>query len=224
MDDPQRALDLLIPVAYARYPGLPRDTLWAPLAQAYSGRSYGPGDIGWLLHTAASYLLERTDDSGTVVVRLFHQALVDHIRGRTQPSLVEHTITTTLVERAGAAGGWLHAQRYARVHTASHAVAAGGGLLDRLVGDPAFLVAADRRGLLRALDALDDPEARRVAKCYRAAAARLSGEPAADAAYWSWQAAQKATTRSATASAVLACPNRSSPCSPDVVCPTSPYR
>jgi WD40 repeat protein len=183
LDDPQRAFDLLVPVAYARYPGLPRDMLWAALAGAYSGKPYGPGDIDWLLGTAASYLLEETDAAGAVVVRLFHQALVDHVRGRTQESLVEHTITTTLSERAEAAGGWLHAERYARVHTASHAAAAGGGLLDRLVGDPAFLIAADRRALLRALPSLDDREARRVAECYRAAAARLCGDAAADAAY-----------------------------------------
>ncbi|MGH8904289.1 MAG: trypsin-like peptidase domain-containing protein, partial [Egibacteraceae bacterium] len=183
LDDPRRALDLLVPVAYARYPGLPRDTLWAALARAYSGKHYGPADIDWLLGTAASYLLEETDDGGAVVVRLFHQALVDHVRGRTQQSLVEHTVATTLVQRAEAQGGWLQAERYARAQGASHAAAGGGGLLDRLVGDPAFLVAADRRGLLRALDSLDDPETGRVADCYRAAAGRLSGDAAADAAY-----------------------------------------
>jgi hypothetical protein len=57
-----------------------------------------------------------------------------------------------------------------------------GGLLDRL-NDPAFLIAADRRVLLRALEFLDDPEASRAAECYRAAAARLSRDAAADAAY-----------------------------------------
>jgi hypothetical protein len=160
LDDPRRAFDLLVPVAYARYPGLPRNTLWAPSAQAYSGKPYGPGDIDWLLGTAASYLLEETDDGGAVVVRLFHQALVDHVRGRTQPSTVEHTITTVLSQRAEAQGGWLRAERYARAHVASHAVRAGGGLLDRLVADPAFLVAADRRGLLRALDAMKERDLR----------------------------------------------------------------
>ncbi|HEV7536714.1 MAG TPA: WD40 repeat domain-containing protein, partial [Acidimicrobiia bacterium] len=183
LGDPGRAFDLLVPVAYARYPGLPRDTLWAPLAEAYAGKPCGPADVDWLLATAASFLLEETDDAGTGVVRLFHQALVDHVRSRTQPSVVEQAITGVLTRRAGEAGGWLHAERYARLHAASHAAAGGGELLDRLVADPAFLVAADRRGLLRVLPRLTDPEAQRAADCYRAAAARLSGDDAADAAY-----------------------------------------
>ncbi|MGH8897214.1 MAG: trypsin-like peptidase domain-containing protein [Egibacteraceae bacterium] len=183
LDDPRRAFDLLVPVAYARQPGLPRDTLWAPLARAYSGRPYAAADVDWLLDTAASYLLEETDNGGASVVRLFHQALAEHIRSRTQPSMMEHTITTTLTERAEAAGGWLHAEHYARAHTASHAARAGGGLLDRLVTDPSFLLAADRRGLLRAFANVSDPEAQRAARCYSAAAHRLSGAAAADAAY-----------------------------------------
>src|SRR5207248_3638583 len=60
---------------------------------------------------------------------------------------------------------------------------AGGGLLDRLVEDPSFLVVAERRGLLRVLPRLSSPEAKRAADCYRAAGAGLSGNPAADAAY-----------------------------------------
>jgi hypothetical protein len=106
LDDPQRAFDLLVPVAYARYPGLPRDTLWAPLAGAYSGKRYGPGDVDWLLGTAASYLLEETDDAGAVVVRLFHQALVDHVRGRTQPA-VGGTHHHHRAQRARPGCGWM---------------------------------------------------------------------------------------------------------------------
>ena len=58
LGDPGRAFDLLVPVAYARYPGLPRDPLWAPLAEAYAGKPCGPADVDWLLATAASFLLE----------------------------------------------------------------------------------------------------------------------------------------------------------------------
>ncbi|MGH8886173.1 MAG: WD40 repeat domain-containing protein, partial [Egibacteraceae bacterium] len=184
LDDPKRAFDLLVPVAYARHPGLPSDTtLWAELAQAYSGNPYGPADIDWLLASAASCLLEETEEDGRHVVRLFHQALVDHLRGSTQASMVERTVTRVLRQRAAAAGGWLHAEPYARAHTASHAVQAGGGLLDGLVTDPAFLLAADRRTLLRALPAITQPQARRAGRCYRAGAHRLAGDTAADAAY-----------------------------------------
>ncbi|MGH8902008.1 MAG: NACHT domain-containing protein [Egibacteraceae bacterium] len=180
LEDPKRAFDLLVPVAFARNPGLPRDTLWAALAQAYSGDPYGPVDIDWLFASTASYLLEE-DESHRV--RLFHQALVDHLRSRTQPSMVERTITSVLRQRAEAAGGWLHAERYARAHTASHAAQAGGGLLDGLVTDPAFLLAADRCTLLRALPAISQPQARRAGRCYRAVATRMEGDPAAGAAY-----------------------------------------
>lgn len=153
------------------------------MARAYSGKPYAAADIDWLLDTAASYLLEETDDAGSAVVRLFHKAFGEHVRGRTQPSMVERVIAMVLAERAEAAGGWLRAERYARVHTASHAAGAGGGLLDLLVNDPGFLLAADRRGLLRALPSLGDAEGRRAGICYRAAASRLSGDAAADAAY-----------------------------------------
>ena len=87
----------------------------------YAGKPCGPADVDWLLATAASFLLEETDDAGTGVVRLFHQALVDHVRSRTQPSVVEQAITGVLTRRAEGVGGWLHAERYARLHAASHA-------------------------------------------------------------------------------------------------------
>lgn len=158
------------------------------LAQAYSGNPSNAADIDWLLDTTASYLLEerapdeRAEDRSRLV-RLFHQAVAEHIRSRTHVSMVEHTIATVLTQRAEAAGGWLHAERYARAHTASHAARARGGLLDGLVTDPAFLLAADRRALLRALPVITQPQARRAARCYRAGVHRLAGDPAADAAY-----------------------------------------
>ena len=183
LEDPQRALDLLIPVAYARHPGLPRDTLWQTLAQAYSGKPYGLADIAWLLQTAASYLLEETDEAGTRVVRLFHQALIDYLKSRTPVGLVEAAITQTLNERAHARGGWLQAESYARAHAASHAAEASAELLDELVTDAEFLLACDRSALLRALPNVRDPQARRAAQCYRVTAHRLTGDPGADAAY-----------------------------------------
>ena len=188
LTDPKRAFDLLVPVAYARHPGLPCGALWALLAQAASGNPYNPADIDWLRATPASYLLEEDGlenaaEGAGRVVRPFHHTLVEHIRSRTQPSMVERTITSVLRQRAEAAGGWLHAEPYARAHTASHAAQAGGGLLDRLVTDPAFLLAADRRTLVRALPTLIQPHARRAGRCYRAGAHRLAGDTAAGAAY-----------------------------------------
>ena len=65
--------------------GLPPDELWACLTArlAGPGRTYTVKDIGWLLDTAADYLLETTADTGTgsgTAYRLYHQALVDHLR------------------------------------------------------------------------------------------------------------------------------------------------
>ena len=86
--DRDRVEDLLRPLAYSYGDGLPADELWAGLATrlAGPGRTYTVTDIGWLLDTAADYLLETTADTRTGrAYRLYHQALIDHLPRTDRP-------------------------------------------------------------------------------------------------------------------------------------------
>lgn len=75
-----------------------------------------------------------------------------------------------------------HASSYVRGYLAAHAAVA--GLLDRLLGDPGFLIAANPSGLLPVLDSASSPPAPHVAWFYRIAAGRLrTGNLAERAAY-----------------------------------------
>ena len=76
-----RARDLLRAVAYAEGPGLPADELWADMASALAApRRYGTDDLAWLLGSAAGYLVESGGEHGQPVYRIFHQALIEHLR------------------------------------------------------------------------------------------------------------------------------------------------
>lgn len=182
-EDRERALHLLVPVAYARHPGIPRNSLLAELASEYSGRRYGPADIDWLTSTAGASLLEVSVHDGIDVMRLFHHALTDYVRSQAHVTTVERIFTSVLERRAVERGGWLHAEPYAKAHAPSHAMTAANGVLDSLVTDPAFLLGVERRGLLLALPKLTEPQAQEIGRSYRAAAHRMTGERAADAAY-----------------------------------------
>ena len=76
-----RARDLLRALAYAEGPGLPAGQLWADMASALAApRRYGTDDLAWLLDSAAGYLVESGDEDGQPVYRIFHQALIEHLR------------------------------------------------------------------------------------------------------------------------------------------------
>ena len=82
--DRDRVEDLLRPLAHSFGAGLPTDALGRPGHP--TGRTHPHlhvQDIGWLLNTAADYLLETTADTragrGTAY-RLYHRALIDDLR------------------------------------------------------------------------------------------------------------------------------------------------
>ena len=75
----ERVVDLFRPLAYAAGAGLPFENLWAPLASALSGKDYRAGDVEWLMEHAGAFLIEATEDERSVY-RLYHQALIDHMR------------------------------------------------------------------------------------------------------------------------------------------------
>ncbi|WP_026316619.1 NB-ARC domain-containing protein [Actinokineospora enzanensis] len=72
-------------------------------------------------------------------------------------------------------GEWDTARPYTLHHLATHA--AESGLLDRLLLDAGFLLAADQPGVLTCLDQARTPEAKRAATAYRRAAHHLRDRP-----------------------------------------------
>ncbi len=150
-----RVVDLFRPLAYAEGAGLPFENLWAPLASALSEKNYRATDVEWLMEHAGAFLVEATEDDRSVY-RLYHQALIEHMRFPRRPlSEVQREFTKAVVRqspdrRDGGGKDWVQASPYARQHLASHAAAA--GMLGELTNDLLYLATAEPRRLLHAMD------------------------------------------------------------------------
>ncbi|WP_329021461.1 caspase family protein [Streptomyces sp. NBC_00690] len=145
-DQTTRARDLLLPLAFAQGAGLPWAGIWPRLASAVSGRSYGDADIAWLRTHAGSYVVEGIEN-GESVYRIYHRALIEHLREGQDTERIQRTVTDTLI---AVAREWAHpyVRRYLPLHGAQ------GGRLDELVHDAAFVLSSDLEQLLAALPAL----------------------------------------------------------------------
>ncbi|MET7687477.1 caspase family protein [Streptomyces sp. NPDC005483] len=193
----QRVVRLLRPLAYAQGAGLPWSTVWAPLAEALSGKPCGNDDLEWLFEVAGSYITE-TESAGGSVFRLYHETMAEYLR--VPASSVDHqrTIALSLCELAPrdpvtGERDWASAHPYVLTHLASHALA--GGVLDRLLTDTEYVVHAEPATLLRALDAPVGQYADKFAAVYRTSAHLLPTATAearrdilsVDAARYQWQ-------------------------------------
>ena len=175
-DNETRARDLLRALAYAEGAGLPADELWAAMATALAApRRYGTDDLAWLLDSAASYLIESGGEHGQPVYRIFHQALIEHLRPEDKETQRQRELVEALMRAvpSGTAGpDWAHAPSYIRRHLAAHAAAA--GLLDDLLEDPLYLLTVDPARLVPHLDAARSAPARATAAVYRQSAHLLA--------------------------------------------------
>lgn len=179
----QRVRDLLIPLAWAEGTGLPGE-LWAPLATALAGdQNYAQADITWLLEQAGFYLVETLDQERSVY-RLYHEQFAEHLRAAHSPRSAHERISAELSQHvpvvAQGRREWLAAAPYIRAHLATHAAKA--RVLDPLINDPGFLLAADPTRLLPALATVTDPEARKSASAFESARYLLPGQPLGQAA------------------------------------------
>ncbi len=187
-----RIRDLLLPLAWAQGAGLPRD-LWADVATAMAGRDYADGDIDWVLSVAGAYAAQALEDDRSVY-RLYHQELAEHLRTSRDPAQANRAITNALLHKVPAsppplARDWLASPPYIRTYMATHAAAC--GLLDELVDDAGFLVAAEPERLIPALSTVTSPEGRLAASAYEAVTPILDrrnpGRAAAQLQLASWQ-------------------------------------
>ncbi|MFI7387957.1 caspase family protein [Streptomyces sp. NPDC049813] len=150
-----QARDLLLPLAHAQGGGLPWAGIWPRLATALSGRDYGDEHIVWLRQAAGSYVVESVESDGSVY-RVYHRALIEYLREGRDPAQVQRAVTRTL-------RGLDHP--YVRRYLALHA--GEGGVLDPLVQDAAFVLAADPGQLFAALPRLTTAEGRRAGHALR---------------------------------------------------------
>jgi WD40 repeat protein len=177
--DAEKAIRLLLPLAYARGSGLPWENIWPSLVEALSpGHGYGHADLTWLRKAAGSYSVEGLTRGGSVY-RLYHQALTECLLdGRDQRAdqqAITHALVRVVPPREGGIKDWPEANFYIRTHLATHAAQA--GRIDDLLTDPGYLLAADRPQLLAALGTARSAPARAAADTYRRAAKHLRTKP-----------------------------------------------
>jgi WD40 repeat protein len=111
--------------------------------------------------------------------QLFHQSfrefLMTDATYRVYPQEAEETLTRYLIGQistdSGGGRDWDTQSPYAHAYLASHAAAC--GMLDELVADPAFLLAAEPKSLMLALGSLRSADARLTGSVYREAHYRL---------------------------------------------------
>jgi WD40 repeat protein len=182
-DEVRRVRELLTPLAWAEGSGLPRE-LWAPLATALAdGQHYSDEDITWLLEHAGCYLVETLDQDRSVY-RLYHEQFAEHLRAGRSPNSTHKRITAELLRHIPVAAEgrreWLAAAPYIRTYLATHAAKA--RVLDQLVNDPGFLLAADSARLLPTLATITDPQARKSVGAFASTQHLLADQPAGQAA------------------------------------------
>ncbi|MEU3296690.1 caspase family protein, partial [Streptomyces longwoodensis] len=167
-NDAQRATDLLRPLAFAQGQGLPWEDIWAPLASEISGRPYTSADLMWLRRNAGAYVVEATEADRSAY-RLYHQALVEHLRDGIDPTAVHAAYVNVLIQavpyRADGTRDWSRAHPYTLTYLPFHATAA--GRLDELLDHDGYLVHTAPRSLTPHLHHVRSQTARQTATVYR---------------------------------------------------------
>ncbi|MET7400425.1 AAA family ATPase [Dactylosporangium sp. NPDC005572] len=167
--DAGRARALLLPLAYAQGSGLPWETIWRRLANALSpGQDFGNDDLLWLRTVAGAYMVE-TASGDRSAYRLYHQSLVEHLRESRDDARDHAAIAEALIAHSrrlpDGTRDWAGSHPYIRSSLASHA--AFGGVLDRLLHEPMFLMAASTPAMLAALPYAVSHQGQAAADAYR---------------------------------------------------------
>ncbi|MFI8520844.1 SAV_2336 N-terminal domain-related protein [Streptomyces sp. NPDC085481] len=179
-DDVPTALHLLQGLAYAEGDGVPAP-VWLAMTAALTGGQYATEDIARLRGLADGLLTEAAgydaSGGGTTVFRLPHPSLAAALLdsgSRTEDQAVITRALRALVPLQGAGPGreWRSAAPYLRRHLAAHAAA--GGVLEELLDDIDYVVAAVPSVLARAL--AESGTETEIAQVYLSTLSRLAGE------------------------------------------------
>jgi WD40 repeat protein len=201
---------LMTALAWAKGPGLPRKTIWVPVARALvTVAGHGKlrvdlSDVRWLLDNTSAYVVEDLGPDDRPVFRLSHNLLAAHLRGKLsrtpdQRRQAEEAIYYALLHTVP--GGrtlqdWDNADPYLRTYLAQYAATAGTPILAELAKNIEFLATADPVPL-GALLSPAVPELRDAARTYRRVRPMLGQDVYANAAHI--QAASRTQMGAATA-------------------------
>ncbi|MEU8246568.1 caspase family protein [Nonomuraea sp. NPDC048916] len=153
---------VLTAVAHARGDGMPVEVVRA--LGSLSGPAMAEAEVRAALSAARFYLRQSVEEDGTTVLyRLFHQGLIDHLRAAGRDAEI-----LDLLVPAEPEPDWAAAPAYVRRHAVHHAD--GASRIAELLARPEFLVHTDPVTTLPLLAALPDPPI--GAHVYRASAAR----------------------------------------------------
>jgi hypothetical protein len=151
-------------LAYADTPGLPI-ALWRVGLEAFGATVTAEALAEFARSSAANFLIESTGGDGRRGYRLFHQALNDSLRAtRTDITTAvedEQRLVTAWLRHARQSG-WNTAPEYLRYALPGHADRA--GMLDQLLTDDDYLLAADLTRLTPLADRAATTDGRRRAR------------------------------------------------------------
>ncbi|MFC6706300.1 hypothetical protein [Flexivirga alba] len=126
------------------------------LAQVYENGPVEDRDVLDALDRTSFYQRRSIDADGGTLYRLFHQGLADYLKryplGSEDPFLKSEADVSLAILRTTLGGEiiWLGSSPYLRRHALEHAIEAKSAL--ELLGNPEFLIAADLRSAVPALD------------------------------------------------------------------------
>lgn len=172
--DPDLVRRVLTALAFARGSGLPLGPAWLTMTNAlHAAHTHTSADVETVFHSAANYLIERTNDlADQARYRLYHHALDEHLRDhctsytpQRHPQRAIARALTAEVPLAQQGRDWALADAYTRSHLAGHAADA--RELDALLDDPGFLLHAEPGPLLTALPHAQTDRGRLTAGVYR---------------------------------------------------------
>lgn len=125
LDSPQRARDVLRPLAWAQGSGLPWGPLWSRLASALATLvhinetpKYSDADVQEVLNSAGDLIVE-TVEHGEPVYRLFHEALSEYLR-RDYPAAMAHSAIADAIVAHIAGRAWTSVHPYIVAHLPRH--------------------------------------------------------------------------------------------------------
>ncbi|MEU0741625.1 NACHT domain-containing protein [Streptomyces sp. NPDC006134] len=142
--EPARMRDFMRALALAQGAGLPQPRTWLAVTNAVrapGSREYAEKDLRHVLSTATGVTIARAGESGEDVYCLHHPSFGAHLLGGEQQVRERHRAVCRALTPAGGEE-WRHADHYVKCHLAAHAALAGDDVLEGLVSDWHFLVAA----------------------------------------------------------------------------------
>ncbi|WUH90176.1 hypothetical protein OG900_08705 [Streptomyces sp. NBC_00433] len=139
-----RIRDFMTALALAQGVGLPQPRVWLAVTNAVrapGSRAYGEDDLRDVIRRATGVTIAKDAESGEEVYRLHHPSFGAHLLGgdlrlRERHRAVHRALTPDRSE------DWRTAEHYVKHHLTAHAALGGDDLLEELVGDSHFLVAA----------------------------------------------------------------------------------